>query len=88
MTAGSVRAHFLPEVGSVAAARRFVAGAVVGLHVDEDALALLTSEVASNAVRHARTAFDVVVTTRPEVVRVEVINDAPEMLVIRKEPSS
>src|SRR5436190_16096871 len=80
------RARFTPEPSSVCAARQFVAGVVYDLDVDLDAVALLTSEVATNAVRHANTAFEVVVSPTSDAVRVEVVNDAPEILVIAKKP--
>jgi two-component sensor histidine kinase len=82
------RARFESEPSSVRAARRFVAGAVDDVAVDRDAVILLTSELAANAVRHARTAFDVVVNVAADSVRVEVVNDAPGMLVIAKQPTT
>jgi anti-sigma regulatory factor (Ser/Thr protein kinase) len=70
----------------VAAARDFVAGAVDHVGVDVEAVVLLTSEVAANAVRHANSAFDVVVDVDRDRVRVDVVNDSPDLLVIAKEP--
>ncbi len=57
------------------------------MEVDHEAVGLLTSEVATNVVRHAHTAFGVRVQCRDRSVRVEVSNSAPELLLIRKHPS-
>jgi len=48
---------------------------------------LLTSELATNAVRHARSGFRVRVRSDPTLVRVEVINSEPEMLLAMRESS-
>jgi anti-sigma regulatory factor (Ser/Thr protein kinase) len=48
---------------------------------------LLTSELATNAVLHANSAFVVRIVVEGKVVRVEVINDEPELLLIMREPS-
>ena len=61
---------------SLAAARSFVAEAVIGLELDIDTLVLLTSELATNAVRHAGTDFDVVVDRTADGVRVAVADEA------------
>lgn len=55
------RAHFRPVPGDVGAARRFVADALVAEGKAElvEPVTLVVSELASNAVRHARTAFEV-----------------------------
>ena len=67
------------EVESVPTARRFVRDALAAL-ADEDlveAAALCVTELATNAVLHARTEFRVGVTVRPEAVRVEVEDRSP-----------
>lgn len=67
---------------SVRVARRFV-GSVLGetLRVDEtgvvETAALLVSELATNAVLHARTPFSVTVDISADCVRVEVQDDSP-----------
>jgi len=64
-----VQRRFPCSPTSAAAARAFVAEAVAGLDLDFDALVLLTSELASNAVSHAGTAFDVIVDRTSDGVR-------------------
>ncbi len=74
------RARFLPVPRSVPAARGFVlahldppAGrGTTRPAADPEAVALLTSELVSNAVRHARTPFTVTVEAAGDVVRVAV----------------
>ncbi len=58
------------------AARDFVAAALATQAVDGDidTILLLVSELATNAVRHAATPFDVTVEVRGEGVRVAVID--------------
>ena len=67
----------VPE--SVRAARCFAADALAGTGVDTEVVRLLTSELATNAVLHARSSFRVRVRSDPTLVRVEVINGEPEM---------
>ena len=55
--------------------------------VDADAAELLASELATNAVIHANSAFEVRVADDGETFRVEVVNDAPEMVAAMREPS-
>jgi hypothetical protein len=66
--------EFAKDPASVPAARRFVRDAVRswGLHASEDAAVQLTSELATNSLLHARSSFLVVVSRRPDAVRVEV----------------
>jgi len=75
----------VPE--SVRAARCFAADALAGTGVDTEVVRLLTSELATNAVLHARSSFRVRVRSDPTLVRVEVINGEPEMLLAMREPS-
>jgi signal transduction histidine kinase len=77
------RARFLPVPRSVPAARGFVLAhldpppgrGATWPAADPEAVALLTSELVSNAVRHARTPFTVTVEAAPDVVRVAVADD-------------
>jgi hypothetical protein len=62
--------RFAPVPGSIAGARRFVSACAGTTDVDRDVVALLTSELATNAVVHAKTPFDVTVETGPSIVRV------------------
>jgi anti-sigma regulatory factor (Ser/Thr protein kinase) len=65
---------------NVRAARDFVAGALEdqGFHGDTDVVLLLASELVTNAVRHARTPFEVTVDVDDEAVRVAVIDGDTE----------
>lgn len=80
MTAGApsaVSRTFAPEAASVPAARRFVREAVLtgGQDVWIDDAQLAVSELATNAVLHAHTPFDVTVQVGPGGVYVEVWDD-------------
>lgn len=71
--------QYSADVTSVTAARRMVAGRLAGL-VDEslvETAALLTCELAQNAVRHAGSAFTVAVSARAGSVRIEVADAGP-----------
>ena len=54
---------------------------------DADSAELLASELATNAVIHADTAFEVRVGNDGQTFRVEVVNDAPEMVAAMRQPS-
>lgn len=75
----TVRVDLEPDPRSVRTARRMVVDAVRGWRLDhlEDPAALLVSEVATNAVLHARSPFAVEVSRRRGVVRVEVSDRSP-----------
>ncbi len=79
--------NFRAEPASVRAARAFVGEALAGSDADLDVIRLLTSELATNAVLHAESAFLVRVIANPDVVRVEVINSEPELLLAMREPT-
>ncbi len=69
---------FAPEAGSIHAARRFVLDTAG--HVDRerhDAIAVMTSELAMNAVQYARTEFTVTIEITGSTLRVEVTDSAP-----------
>lgn len=89
MQTGNARRErqFLARPTSVPEARQFVVDELVDTKIDVGDVALLTSEVATNAVRHAHTDFRLRIESRPNGVRIEVINDAPELLLIKKDPS-
>ncbi len=66
---------YAPE--SVPAARRFAVQALKGVDGDVlDAIKLMVSELATNSIRHARTAFDLAVIHAAGQVRVEVTDRA------------
>lgn len=81
------RQGFTARPVSVREARRFVARVLSSQGLDSWEVVLLTSELATNAVLHANSAFVVRIVVEGKVVRVEVINDEPELLLIMKEPS-
>ena len=64
---------------SVGEARRFVRQTLESWHLDAalDAVMLLTSELATNAVLHARSGFAVLVARQGNQVRVEVLDGSP-----------
>lgn len=67
------RVELPPELTSPMAARRFVAALLDGSdHLDVDAVLLAVSELASNAVTHARTELAVTVRDSSARLRVEV----------------
>lgn len=68
----TVRRHFEATPTDVRAARTFVTEHLGGIAVDESSAALLTSELATNALLHARTAFDVTITTDALAVEVSI----------------
>jgi anti-sigma regulatory factor (Ser/Thr protein kinase) len=71
--------QFPPETASVRDARRMaLAETGIAGQVADD-LALLVSELAANAVLHARTAFTVGIVREGDVVRVEVCDGSPAM---------
>jgi len=81
---GQARTGYHPDAGAVRAARRFVEQRLhdLGLaEIAEDA-GLLTSELAANAVLHARSSFDVVVHEVPCGARVEVHDRSPAVPVM------
>ncbi len=72
--------RFPNDPSSVQRAREYVAKQLRGSHVDLEVAAILTSELATNAVLHANTYFDVSVERVDGIVRVEIVNGAPEMV--------
>ena len=71
---------FPPDPASVAAARRFAVAAVDDLDSPtESALVLLVSELATNAILHARTPFTVRVMANDGTIRVEVVDGNPRL---------
>ena len=68
----AAEARFPPETTAVRRARAFVLGAIALPAAAARTLELLVSELATNAVLHARTDFTVCVERRGKTVRVEV----------------
>jgi anti-sigma regulatory factor (Ser/Thr protein kinase) len=77
-----VRRTFAPEPDAPRAARRFVEDALKawGLIDPEGTAALVTSELTTNAVRHARTPVELgVAKVNHRRIRVEVVDDDPTL---------
>jgi len=73
------RLRLPPEPSSAGAARRFVAAALGAGDEVADVAVLLVSELASNAVMHAQTDFEVVIHLDEECLRVEVSDGSPTL---------
>jgi anti-sigma regulatory factor (Ser/Thr protein kinase) len=71
-------AMFDPVLASIPLARNFVLGRLAGTAVDRDVALLLTSELVTNAIRHAGTSFEVdVAPTNDGQVEVSVSDASP-----------
>ena len=88
-TAREESAPFRRSLDAPADARRFVRGALdrCGAGDVAEAVTLLVSELATNAVVHAGSDFTVAVSARPDAVRVEV-GDASPVAPARREPGT
>lgn len=76
--------QFPNAAGSVTHARRFVQEHLTGAPKDlVDAIAVMTSELATNSVRHADSAFEVGVDRTPDAIRIEVTDAGPGTPVVR-----
>lgn len=73
------------ETGSIPRARRFVDESLPDTCWADD-VTLLVSELASNAVRHARSPFTVAVGCDAATVRVEVADASPQLPVLQQPP--
>jgi anti-sigma regulatory factor (Ser/Thr protein kinase) len=81
------RERFDPEALSVRSARAFVVASAGADEATAARLELLVSEIASNAVLHARTPFVVEVACLPDGgVRVSVSDDSTDLPIARKVP--
>jgi anti-sigma regulatory factor (Ser/Thr protein kinase) len=65
---------FAPDPGEVFSARHFVASVLDSWGFEMEDLSLLVSELATNAVLHARSDFEVTIIRLPRCVRVEVFD--------------
>ncbi len=81
-----LEAAFEDDPESVKAAREFVTGALAAWDLDDlaEVAGLLTSELATNAVVHARTAYHIAVEYRPPEVVVEVYDGSRRRPVPRR----
>jgi anti-sigma regulatory factor (Ser/Thr protein kinase) len=81
------RASFPSQASAVAAARAFVMGVVPHFaQATRSRVELMVSELSTNAVKHAQTAFNVTVVTSGDEVRVEV-NDEDEHSPVLRDPA-
>ena len=71
--------YFPNEPSSVRNARLMVAATLDGCGVDADIPVVVTSELATNALKHAETGFEVSVTVEEDGVRIEVQDGAGAM---------
>jgi anti-sigma regulatory factor (Ser/Thr protein kinase) len=71
--------YFPNEPASVRNARLMVAATLDASGVDPDISVVVTSELASNALKHAETGFEVSVTVEDDAVRIEVQDGAGAM---------
>lgn len=72
------RESFPRDVRSVASARRFVAGLLGEAdQATRERVLLMVSELATNAVQHARTGFDITAHVDGEALRIEVTDTGP-----------
>ena len=78
------RLQLPPEPSSAGTARRFVASSLHAGGEMADTAILLVSELASNAVLHARTPFEVVVDLDPMRLRVEVRDGNPALPMLKE----
>jgi anti-sigma regulatory factor (Ser/Thr protein kinase) len=69
---------FAPQAGSILEARRFVLAAIGAMTAEQrDSVSVMVSEIAMNAVEHARTSFRVTAEIAQGSLRVEVADSAP-----------
>src|SRR3954452_12109772 len=84
-----VTRRFAAHPGSAAAARNFVATIVREIGCEPSDAGLLASELATNAIVHAESHFEVQVEPRGgDTVRVAGVNHAPGMLPVFREAST
>ena len=76
--------HFPPTTFSAREARKFVLGETEVEEIVADNVALMVSELASNAVLHARTAYSVTATRHGDLVRGEVRDGSSLMPHVRQ----
>jgi anti-sigma regulatory factor (Ser/Thr protein kinase) len=70
---------FEPKAHEVMAARRFVTATLAAWSLEQPDAALLVSELATNAVLHARSDFTVTIDGRGDRIRIEVQDPNPRL---------
>lgn len=84
-----LRSTFDPDPAAVAAVRRFVHDALAErvAHDTVDEIVLVASELATNAVEHARTPFEVALHT-DDHLHIDVVDGSPALPIVRPWSSS
>ncbi|MBV9041842.1 MAG: response regulator [Acidimicrobiia bacterium] len=85
VAAETARASLGAEPESAASARRFVDETLRRWHCDElfDEVALLTSELVTNAILHAHSEIELSVSMTPDVIRIDVVDHSDSMPAMR-----
>ncbi len=78
--------RFEPLVSSAVDVRRFVESALSQWHVDDELVGFLANELATNAILHARTPFEVRLIRDETTCRIEVTDSNPRMPVLQPIP--
>jgi len=79
----AVERWFEPELSNAAAVRMFVRDSTAAMDLNHAAVLLMASELASNAIVHARTPFCVRIDVTPTDLRVEVHDGSPDRPLLR-----
>jgi anti-sigma regulatory factor (Ser/Thr protein kinase) len=79
--------RFEPLVSSAGDVRRFVKSTLLEWHVEDDLVGFLANELATNAILHARTPFEVRLTRDKATCRIEVSDSNPRMPVLQPVPA-
>ncbi|MBV8982268.1 MAG: response regulator, partial [Acidimicrobiia bacterium] len=81
VAAETARARLEAQPGSAASARRFVDETLRRWHCDElfDEVALLTSELVTNAILHAHSDIDLSVSMTADVIRIDVVDHSASL---------
>jgi anti-sigma regulatory factor (Ser/Thr protein kinase) len=77
---------FASEAASVRAAREFVRDCLEETGADVESAVPMTSELATNAIEHAHSNYEIEVRFVADAIRVELRNDEPQVLPVIAEP--
>jgi anti-sigma regulatory factor (Ser/Thr protein kinase) len=78
--------RFEPLVTSASDVRRFVSTTLSEWHVEDELVGFLANELATNAILHARTPFEVRLARDETTCRIEVTDSNPRMPVLQPVP--
>jgi hypothetical protein len=79
--------RFEPLVTSAGEVRRFVDDTLTEWHVKDELVGFLANELATNAILHARTPFEVLLAREDSTCRIEVTDANPRMPVLQPVPA-